>query len=67
MPNRATVEIKIDERGVQALYAAVSYTLEKWAGEGYMDQEELLALKPFLQGCLLEFMFDRPEADREAP
>ena len=54
-----TIDIKADERTIRALHSAVSYTLEKWAGEGEMDQEQLLALKPMLQGCILEFTFYR--------
>ena len=46
------IQITIDERGIRALSAAVDYTLEKWSGQGYMDQEELLALKPFLKAAL---------------
>ena len=48
-----------DERAIRALHAAVSYTLEKWTGQGKMDQEELFCLKPFLQGAIFEFDFER--------
>ena len=54
-----TVQITIDERGVRALHSAVSLTLEKWTGQGNIDQEQLLHLKPFLQGCIFEFEFAR--------
>jgi len=37
---------------------AVDFTLEKWTGQGKADQELLIALKPYLHGCVLEFMFD---------
>lgn len=53
------VAITLDERAIKALHSSVAFTLEKWAGQGEMDQEELFALKPFLQGCLLEFQFHR--------
>ena len=53
------VEIKIDERGVRALHSAVTMTLEKWSGQGELDQEQLFALKHSLQGCIFEFDLDR--------
>tara|TARA_X000001388_G_scaffold50498_1_gene36473 strand:- start:2381 stop:2593 length:213 start_codon:yes stop_codon:yes gene_type:complete len=53
--NGPRVGLNLDERAVRALSSAVNYTLEKWAGEGFMDQEELLGLKPFLQGAVFEF------------
>jgi hypothetical protein len=53
------VGLNLDERAVRALSSAVSYTLQKWSGEGFMDQEELLNLKTFLQGAVLEFDFQR--------
>ena len=49
------VGLNLDERAVKALHSAVVYTLEKWAGEGKLDQEELLNLKTFLQGAVFEF------------
>ena len=49
------VGLNLDERAVKALHSAVVYTLEKWAGEGKLDQEELLNLKTFLQGAIFEF------------
>jgi len=56
-----TIEFKINERCTRAIHSAVCYTLNRWAGEGEMDQEQLLALKPFLQGCVFEFEFNRVE------
>ena len=53
------VGLNLDERAVRALHSAVMYTLEKWAGEGSIDQEELFNLKTFLQGAVLEFDFQR--------
>ena len=57
--SKDTIEVNIDERGVRALSAAVNFTLEKWAGQGDMDQEMLILLKSFLQGCIFEFDFHR--------
>tara|TARA_X000001388_G_scaffold41327_1_gene29097 strand:+ start:1738 stop:1950 length:213 start_codon:yes stop_codon:yes gene_type:complete len=58
------VGLNLDERAVRALSTAVNYTLEKWAGDGFIDQEELLNLKPFLQGAVLEFNLYYP-TDRD--
>lgn len=49
------IGLNLDERAVRALHSAVAYTLEKWAGEGKLDQEELINLKTFLQGAIFEF------------
>ena len=49
------VGLNLDERAVRALHSAVAYTLDKWAGEGQLDQEELINLKTFLQGAIFEF------------
>ena len=49
------IGLNLDERAVKALHSAVAYTLEKWAGEGKLDQEELINLKTFLQGAIFEF------------
>ena len=54
-----TIDIKANERTIRALHSAVCYTLKMWAGEGEMDQEQLLALKAMLQGCCFEFDFHR--------
>ena len=56
--NEKLVTLKCDERSIRALSFAVDFTLEKWTGQGEADQELLLALKPYLHGCVLEFMFD---------
>ena len=53
------IELKINERGVRALHSALVFTLEKWTGQEEIDQEELLALKPFMQGCVFEFDYQR--------
>ncbi len=52
---RPIVGLNLDERAVKALHSAVVYTLEKGAGEGTLDQEELINLKTFLQGAVFEF------------
>ena len=49
------IGLNLDERATRALHSAVVYTLDKWAGEGKLDQEELLNLKTFLQGAVFEF------------
>ena len=36
-----TIEFKINERCTRAIHSAVCYTLNRWAGEGDMDQEQL--------------------------
>ena len=53
-----TVTLKMNERTVRALSWAVDYSLATWSGVGEVDQEMLLALKPCLHGCVLEFVFD---------
>ena len=56
--NEQTVTLKMNERTVRALSWAVDYSLATWSGVGEVDQEMLLALKPCLHGCMLEFMFE---------
>ena len=56
--NEQTVTLKMNERTVRALSWAVDYSLATWSGAGEVDQEMLLALKPCLHGCVLEFVFD---------
>ena len=53
------IACEFNERAIRALHSAVSYTLEKWTGQGEIDQEELFCLKPFLQGAIFEFDFGR--------
>lgn len=53
------LEIELDEIAVRALYSAVVFTLNKWAGQEKIDQETLMQLKPFLRKCLLEFQWMR--------
>lgn len=53
------IAVEFDERAIRALHCAVSMTLEKWTGQGNVDQEELFKLKHFLQGALFEFEFRR--------
>lgn len=57
--NDIEVTLKMNERSVRALHSAVAFTLDKWTGQGELDQEWLLAMKPALQGCLFEFDFHR--------
>lgn len=60
----AEIQLIFDERAVSALSKAVEYTLNQWDGRPIkgeiMDQDELLTLKPFLRGALLEAQFQRP-------
>ena len=53
------IEFKTNERCTRALHSAVCFTLEKWTGQEDIDQEQLIALKPFLQGCVFEFDLGR--------
>ena len=53
------ITFTMNERSVRALQSAVVFTLEKWAGQGELDQEVLLAIKPQLQKCIFEFDFNR--------
>ena len=55
----ALIKFKMDERATRAVHSAVCFTLEKWTGQEEIDQEQLLALKPFFQGCCFEFDFGR--------
>ena len=55
----ALIELKMDERTTRAVHSAVCFTLEKWTGQEEIDQEQLIALKPFLQGCVFEFDLGR--------
>ena len=49
------IAVEFDERAIRALHSAVAMTLEKWTGQGDVDQEELFKLKHFLQGAIFEF------------
>jgi hypothetical protein len=53
------IAAEFDERAIRALHCAVSMTLEKWTGQGEVDQEELFMLKHFLQGAIFEFELNR--------
>jgi|5_EtaG_2_1085323.scaffolds.fasta_scaffold09648_2 hypothetical protein len=53
---------ELDERTCRALLSAIEFTLEKWVGQGELDQEQLFALKPTLQGMILEFNLLRKSA-----
>ena len=53
------LNVELKERMVRALHSAVCFTLEKWAGQEDIDQEELLNLKVALQGCIFEFDFGK--------
>ena len=53
------ITLTMNERSIRALQSAVLFTLEKWSGQGELDQEWLLAMKPQFQRCILEFEFNR--------
>lgn len=53
------IACEFNERAIRALHSAVSLTLEKWTGQGKVDQEELFKLKQFLQGAIFEFDLSR--------
>ena len=53
------ITFTMNERSVRALHSAVVFTLEKWAGQGDLDQECLIGIKSSLQGCLFEFDYSR--------
>ena len=53
------IACEFNERAIRALHSAVSLTLEKWTGQGKVDQEELFKLKQFLQGAIFEFDLGR--------
>ena len=55
------IEFMMDERAIRALHSAVCFTLDKWTGQEDIDQETLFMLKPFLQGSIFEFDFNRVE------
>ena len=49
------VGLNLDESAIRTLHTAVTFTLDKWAGQEPLDQEELIGLKNFLQAALFEF------------
>lgn len=53
------IAVEFDERTVRALHSAVSLTLQKWTGQGEVDQEQLFKLKTFLQSAIFEFDLGR--------
>ena len=53
---------EMDERTCRAFLSAVEFTLEKWTGQEKVDQEQLFALRPVLQGMVLEFNLLRKSA-----
>jgi hypothetical protein len=53
------IACEFNERAIRALHSAVAMTLEKWTGQGELDQEELFKLKHFLQSAIFEFDLSR--------
>ena len=54
-----TVEVQMNERAIRALHSSVCFTLDRWAGQEKLDQEQLISLKHSLQGCIFEFDLDK--------
>jgi len=52
------INVTLNERGVRAISSAVEYTLDKWTGEGFMDQEALIELKTKFRAMILEINLD---------
>lgn len=53
------IAVEFDERTIRALHSAVAMTLEKWTGQGEVDQEALFTLKTLLQKAILEFNLNK--------
>lgn len=58
-----TIQLIFDERMLRAVTSAINYTLEKWTGEGDIDQMMLFATRPVFQAAILEFDFYRDSLD----
>ena len=52
---RPHIGLNLDERSVRTLHSAVKFTLDRWAGQEPIDQEELISLKHSLQAAVFEF------------
>ncbi len=52
------IAVTLNERGVRAISSAVEYTLDKWAGEGFMDQEALIEIRMKFRAMILELNLD---------
>ena len=63
MDEISSISLVLDERAVKALHSAVCFTLNKWAGQEKIDQEELQNLRTFLQGAIFEFTFGKSAPD----
>jgi len=61
---KPTVQLIFDERMLRAVTSAINYTLQKWTGEGDIDQEMLFASRPVFQAAILEFDFYRDDHDK---
>ena len=51
------VNLSLDEHAVRTLQSAILFTLDKWAGQEVLDQQELINLKHFFSAAVLEFQF----------
>ena len=52
------IAVTLNERGVRAISSAVEYTLNKWSGEGFMDQEALMEIRTKFRAMILELNLD---------
>ena len=59
MDYNARLDLNLDERAIRTLHQAVLFTLDKWAGQEPIDQEEMINLRFFLEKALLEYQFGR--------
>ena len=52
-------DVTLNARSARAMYSAIVFTLEKWAGQEPIDQETLFMLKSEFQKLLLEFQLTK--------
>ena len=58
MEDETLINITLNERGVRALSSAIEFHLDKWSGDGFVDQEALIELKTKFRAMILEINFD---------
>ena len=63
MNEESEVVVAFNERAINALHTAVNLTLQKWTGQGDVDQEELFKLKLFFQQTKLEIQLNKQFGD----
>ena len=57
--DQIVMKAEFDERQARALSFAIDFTLEKWVGQGDMDQEMLMHMRTAFHGMILEFNLSR--------